>query len=89
MFGQAMGCDYCGRTEILNPADAILLDDLTVPPGWVRVYAHRPRRYTWDDTQSTIEQAYDCCTISCARMVLNEHSENIDEQLGSLADIPQ
>lgn len=79
MYGNAMKCDMCNHTEFISPGDAILIDDLTVPPGWIRVYANKPHRYIWDTTStlSNIEAGYDCCSTMCARSALGEHEDNI------------
>ena len=82
MFGHAMKCDVCQHVDLVGPSDAILMDDLTVPQGWVRVYANRPRRYNWDRSSvtSNMERAYDCCSTSCARSALGEHDDNIRQR---------
>jgi hypothetical protein len=79
MFSQAMVCDVCQYTALVDPGDAILMDDLTVPPGWVRLYANRPNRFNWDSAtvSSSIEMAVDCCSISCAQEELLRHSKDI------------
>ena len=89
MFGHAMKCDMCQHIGLVDPGDAILMDDLTVPPGWVRVYANRPPRYNWDKVlvPSNIERAYDCCSLSCARSALCEHDDNINHRQGEIDEL--
>lgn len=89
MFGHAMKCDVCQHVDLVEPGDAILMDDLTVPPNWVRVYANRPRRYNWDKSMvpSNIERAYDCCSLSCARSALGEHDDNISQRQDAVDEL--
>jgi hypothetical protein len=82
MFTQAMKCDVCNHIEVVETGYAILVDDMTVPPGWLRLYANRPRRWNWDSRglRSNIEQAYDCCSTSCAFSAIQEHNDNMNHQ---------
>lgn len=79
MYGNSIICDVCKFTEIVSPEHAILMTDMTVPPGWLRIYANTPRRFSWavDSDASNIERAYDCCSLMCARSAINEHHDNI------------
>lgn len=84
MFGEAMRCDICDHTEILDAVGRRLMDDLTVPAGWVRVYAHRPRMWPVVSGQSLnprsdIELAYDCCSTTCALTALQDHVRAVED----------
>ena len=82
MYANAMKCDICNYVEFIDPTDALLMTDMTVPAGWVRVYANQPRRWSWDTEgiRSNMERAYDCCGTSCAMSALGEHNDNISHQ---------
>lgn len=89
MYGYAITCDICKHSEMVAPEHSLLMSDMTVPPGWVRIYANQPKQYRWamDEEGSNIERAYDCCSLGCAGSALGEHHDNIrhreEEQVAS------
>jgi hypothetical protein len=76
MYGHAMKCDVCTTIWMIEPGEAELMDDLLMPRGWIRVYANQARKYGWDSGGPRgIEQAFDCCSSSCAREALDRYEQ--------------
>lgn len=75
MYGSSIKCDVCMNSEFVDYKDNLLLADSIAPTGWIRIHVNHPKAWNWDDASkqlSTVERAADCCSIDCARSVLND-----------------
>ena len=77
MYGSSIKCDICRNTEFVDHVDDLHLADAVAPKGWIRIHVNRPRAWQWDvnsdnNNVSPIERAVDCCSIDCAKSVLND-----------------
>lgn len=77
MYGSSIKCDVCMNTQFVDHTDHVLVADAIAPQNWIRIYVNQPRAWQWDlsyknDACSPIERAADCCSIDCARSVLND-----------------
>ena len=79
MYGRSIKCDICMNVQFINYQDdhSIVISDSVVPEGWLRTHVNHPRAWQWDIThgnepKSPVNRAVDCCSIDCARSVLND-----------------
>lgn len=73
MIGNSIKCDVCNHIEPVG--DLALFDRID---GWIRVTVTKPARYNWDRSRrSTFSYEADCCSISCARSILNEADDAV------------
>lgn len=74
MFGNAMKCDVCARTEMVNTVP-FGEDEWAVPTGWARVHLNETVDWRFSQSQNKrteMKVAYDCCSLSCAYALLGE-----------------
>ena len=79
MYGRSIKCDICMNVQFINYQDVLVVDeqDAVIPKGWTRIHVNHPRAWQWDiphgnETLSPVERAVDCCSIDCAKSVLND-----------------
>ena len=79
MYGRSIKCDICMNVQFINYKDdhSVVIADAVVPLGWTRIHVNHPRAWQWDiphgtETLSPVERAVDCCSIDCAKSVLND-----------------
>lgn len=79
MFGKSVQCDVCVTIAMIPENSDHGFDGF---PGWIRVQINKPPQYGWarDTDISTLVEAYDCCSISCARKSLNDASDSIPRE---------
>ena len=78
MYGDAVKCDVCDRTEIVShkPWD---VDEWGVPSGWVHVTLNNPVdwRFAEKPLKADMQGSLDCCSLSCAYAALGEAKSKV------------
>ena len=79
MYGRSIKCDICMNVQFINYQDdhSVVIADAVVPLGWIRTHVNHPRAWQLDiihgnEPKSPVSRAVDCCSIDCARSVLND-----------------
>jgi hypothetical protein len=79
MYGRSIKCDICMNVQFINklPTGSLMEQDAVIPKGWTRIHVNHPRAWQWDiphgtETLSPVERDVDCCSIDCAKSVLND-----------------
>jgi hypothetical protein len=70
-YGFAITCDYCNKITAA-PAPIVVneYEDGGAAEGFIRLSINRPPDSPWGGGVSAMVEAFDACSISCARNIL-------------------